>query len=153
MSKKNLVQVEAPLTAGELKQMVQEKMLSGGAVVISKHAQSSMPSRREPNWENPEFTHAEISGVFAYEPMIGIDPSGKEHELSSGGYGMVFNWAAKDIGFGEFQLKRLPDGTIQVDTEGISIDFFKKFMNALLDKAVEKDRKNFKRRNKTIKNN
>lgn len=132
--KKNFIKVPTPLTAKELK----EKIDSGIPVVTPQVSEKvGAFSHDDSVWDKPEFVHAEMSGIFNYQDEIGIDGNGGEHTFH-GGMGVTFRWGAKGIGFGEFTMKLKTNGQLELDTENTGKEFFRAFMNALIDKADER---------------
>ena len=92
--------------------------------------------RSEEHFKNPNFSFIDLGGVFSNSDVELVDGNGKVYP-HPGGYGFTFNWAS-EIGFGEFTVKRLHDGTIELDTERLGKEFLKKALCALIDKAKAK---------------
>jgi len=91
------------------------------------------------HFKNPTFSFVDFGGVFSSLDSEGVDGNGKTYKFP-GGSGFSFNWAS-EIGFGEFTVKRLTDGTMQVDSERLGKEFLKKALCALIDKAKDKSEK------------
>jgi hypothetical protein len=127
--------VSTPLTSEQLK----DKIKLGTRITIPIKAKNSS-FKDDKDFENPEFSSVDFGGIYSFPDVIGVDDTGKEHNLP-GGTGFSFNWVAQGIGFGEFRVKRLSDGVLQVDSEGLGKEFLKKALCAMIDRAQDKSEK------------
>lgn len=97
---------------------------------------NSKPTNSEPDFTHPKFKTVVLSGVFSNADWVGTDGNDKEYTFP-GGVGFVFNWSADGIGFGEFCVKRLTDGTLEIESEGMGKEFLKKALCSMIDTAKE----------------
>jgi hypothetical protein len=147
------VHVSTPLTPEQLKKKL--KKLTKAKIIMPKVAMeaadnpideqqedpidkpSPAQEEEESGFKNPHFSLVEMGGIFSWPDRVGIDGNGKEHKMP-GGTGFCFNWAS-EIGFGEFTVKQLTDGSLECDTERLGKEFLKKALCALIDRAKERN--------------
>jgi hypothetical protein len=127
--------VATPLTGEQLS----KKIRSGKMKIIQPKSVLGIGSIGGKKWTDNdiEFLSVQMGGVFSWPDDVGVDGNGKEHKFP-GGTGFRFTWAAKGIGFGEFELKKLTNGTLEFNAEKMGREFFKKALCALVDTAKDR---------------
>lgn len=130
--------IEAPMTLDELK----KKIRSGKIKIVGPKMASENVLAGEAfgTRENPKFSSVEFGGVFSWAGSVSVDMAGKEYPSPSQ-MGFRFNWVAPGVGFGEFSFSLLADGKLEIDTERLGKEFFKKALCHMIDSAKDKSQK------------